>query len=29
MGNASLVISSQYGAYVLIPNLTSGGWTQQ
>lgn len=28
-GNSSLVISAQYGAYVLVPNLVSGGWNQQ
>ena len=29
MGLASIQIASPYGAFVLLPNLTVGGWTQQ
>lgn len=28
MGLNSLSISTQYGAFVLIPNLSAGGWSQ-
>lgn len=29
MGLASLTIDTNYGAYSLVPNTVSGGWTQQ
>lgn len=29
MGLASIAIQSPYGAFVLLPNLVSGGWNQQ
>lgn len=29
MGLASIQITSPFGAFVLLPNLTSGGWNQQ
>lgn len=29
MGLASLTIDTNYGAYSLLPNTISGGWTQQ
>jgi len=29
MGLASIQITAPYGAYTLLPRLTTGGWTQQ
>jgi len=29
MGLASIIIANDYGAFVIMPNLVTGGWTQQ